>query len=77
MKQWKNLLPEAYVCNVQNCSWEMLFFESKEARIQKFSKLVEISCLQVMKSKLTIIPYLLDMHCSNMSVVCTYHFRGV
>ena len=26
----------------------MLFFESKEARIQKFSKLVEISCLEVM-----------------------------
>ena len=27
-----------------------------KARIQKFSKLIEISCLQVMKSKLTIIP---------------------
>ena len=27
-----------------------------KARIQKFSKLIDISCLQVMKSKLTIIP---------------------
>ena len=35
------------------CSWEMLFFESEDTVV---SKLIEISCLQVMKSKLTIIP---------------------
>ena len=29
---------------------------SLKARILKFSKLIEISCLQVIKSKLTIIP---------------------
>ena len=35
------------------CSWEMLFFESEDTVV---SKLIEISCFQVMKSKLTIIP---------------------
>ena len=35
------------------CSWEMLFFESEDTEV---SKLIEISCLQVMKSKLTITP---------------------
>ena len=34
-------------------SWEML---SLKAGIQRFLKLLEISCFQVMKSKLTIIP---------------------
>ena len=32
--------------------WEMIFLRE----IWKFSKLLEISCLQLMKSKLTIIP---------------------
>ena len=35
------------------CSWEMFFFESEDTVV---SKLIEISCLQVMKCKPTIIP---------------------
>ena len=34
-------------------SWEMLFFENGDTEVLK---LIEISCLQVIKSKLTIIP---------------------
>ena len=32
--------------------WEMIFFNGD----MKFSKLLEIGCLQLMKSKLTIVP---------------------
>ena len=38
------------------CSWEMLFFESEDTEVLIADR---ISCLQVMKSKLTIIPYCL------------------
>ena len=51
-------------------------FPSK-ARIQKFSKLIEISCLQVMKKQTDNHTFMLDMLHLNMSVVCTYHCRGV
>ena len=49
--QWKNLLLVAYLqcLNVRGKCF------SVKMGIQKFSKLIEISCWQVMKSKLTII----------------------
>ena len=46
-------------------SWEMPFLK---AEIQRFSKLLEISCLQLMKSKLRIIP---------LCLTCFTHYRGV
>ena len=57
-------------------SWEMLFFESGDTEVLK---LIEISCLQVIKGKLTVrlTIRLLDMLHSYMSVMCTYHCRGV
>ena len=39
-----------------------------KAEIQRFSKLLEISCLQLMKSKLRIIP---------LCLTCFTHYRGV
>ena len=50
---------------------------SSKGRIQKFLKLIEISCLQVMKKQTDNHTLMLDMLHSNMSVVCTYHCRGV
>ena len=57
-------------------SWEMLFFESGDTEVLK---LIEISCLQVIKGKLTVrlTIRLLDMLHSYMSVMCTYHCRDV
>ena len=54
----------------------MLFFESGDTEVLK---LIEISCLQVIKGKLTVrlTIRLLDMLHSYMSVMCTYHCRGV
>ena len=47
---------------------------SLKARIQKFSKLVEISCLQEIKSKLTFIPlYAWYASFKHVSCVYTYH----
>ena len=54
-------------------SWEMLFFERE---IQKFLKLLEISCLQVTNSKLIII-IMLDILQSYMLIVYNYHCKGV
>ena len=53
--QWNNLLLAVYVFNVKY-SWEMSFLK---AEIKKFWKLLKISCWQVMKSKMTIIPWCL------------------
>ena len=54
----------------------MLFFESGDTEVLK---LIEISCFQVIKGKLTVrlTIRLLDMLHSYMSVMCTYHCRGV
>ena len=53
----------------------MLFLESGDTEVLK---LIEISCLQVIKGKLTVrlTIRLLDMLYSYMSVMCTYHCRG-
>ena len=48
----ENLLLVAYVFIMFKFSWEMLFYESGNTGV---SKMIEIGCLQVMKSKLTTI----------------------
>ena len=55
-------------------SWEMLFFESGDTEVFKAdrSKLFASNERQIDNHTL-----MLDMLHSNMSVVCTYHCRGV
>ena len=55
-------------------SWEMLFFESGDTEVFKAdrSKLFASNERQIDNHTL-----MLDMLHSNMSVVCTYHSRGV
>ena len=49
-----------------------------KAEIQKFSKLLEINCLQIMKSKLTIIPQYLTCFTHTCQLcIPGYHCRGV
>ena len=50
--QWENLWLVAHVFNVSILMGNALFLK---AGIQEFSKMIEISYLQVMKSKLTTI----------------------
>ena len=66
--QWKNLLLEAYVFNIQ------IFFESRDTEILKAdrSKLFASNEKQIDNHTL-----MLDMFHSYMSVVCTYHCRDV
>ena len=56
------------------CSWEMLFFESKDTEVFKAdrNKLFASNEKQTDNHSL-----MLDMLHSNMSVVCTYHCRDV
>ena len=56
------------------CSWKMLFLESKDTEVFK----ADINKLFASNEKQTDNHTLmLDMLHSNMSVVCTYHCRGV
>ena len=56
------------------CSWETLFFESKDTEVLKAdrNKLFASNDKQIDYHTL-----MLDMLRSNMSVMCTYHCRGV
>ena len=56
------------------CSWEMLFFESEDTEVLKAdrNKLFASNEEQIDNHTL-----LFDMFHSNMSVVCTYHCRGI
>ena len=56
------------------CSWEVLFFESKDTEIFKAdrNKLFASNERQIDYHTL-----MLNMLHSNMSAVCTYHCRGV
>ena len=56
------------------CSWEMLFFKSKDTEVFKADrdKLFASNEKQIDNRTL-----MLDMLHSNMSVVCTNHCRGI
>ena len=54
------------------CSWEVLFFESEETEIFKADRNKLFASNEKQIDNHTLI---LDMLCSNMSVVCTYHCR--
>ena len=73
MKQWKNLLLVAHVFFL-TCSWEMLFSESKVTDVFKADRNKLFASNEKQTDSHTL---MLDMLHSNMSVVCTYHCRGV
>ena len=56
------------------CSWEMLFFESKDTEVFEASRNKLFARNEKQTDNHTL---MLDMLHSNMSVVCTYHCRGV
>ena len=56
------------------CSWEMLFFESKDTEVFEASRYKLFARNEKQTDNHTL---MLDMLHSNMSVVCTYHCRGV
>ena len=72
--QRKNLLLASLIC-LQHFNFHGKCFFLK-GEIQKFLRLLEISCLQVRNSKLIII-IMLDILQSYMLVVYNYHCRGV
>ena len=56
------------------CSWEMLLFESKDAEVFEAGRIKLFARNEKQTNNHTL---MLDMLHSNMSVVCTYHCRGV
>ena len=54
------------------CSWEMLFFESKDAEVFKADRNKLFASNEKQTDHHTL---MLDMLHSNISVVCTYHCR--
>ena len=56
------------------CSWEMLFFESEDTEVFKAGRNKLFARNEKQTDNHTL---MLDMLHSNMSVVCTYHCRGV
>ena len=56
------------------CSWETLFFVSRDTEVFKADRNKLFASNEKQTDNHTL---MLDMLHSNMSVVCTYHYRGV